>query len=249
VSLHGLQVVLPPAVEERTIALCVRKPTLLAMNLADYGRQGAFAHTNVGPRLGPTIAPPGDCGCEALSVASTEAMLRRLYRGVEWAGFLRPAVQARKNIVISAGTFAGEKALLNALLKEIPAEAGVVTIEDTPEIRPPQRNCPHLLYSRGGQGEACVTPADLFEASLRLTPDPAIMGELRGAEALPILSYSIPDTTAPSGSNGDADGRRNVSEIRYEAAKTTDFVCGVGRGGGVRQRLAGACARRRWRCR
>jgi len=277
---YRVQVVLPPAVEERTIALCIRKPTLLDMNLADYGRQGAFATTNVALGREPAIAACGASCYEALPVVPSEATLRRLYRQGDWAGFLRAAVQARKNIVISAGTFAGKTALLNALLKEIPAQERVVTIEDTREIRPPQRNCLHLLYSRGGQGEACVTPADLLEASLRLTPDRAIMGELRGAEAYAYLELlnsghdgSITTVHADSpalmyerlaqmvmrfGSTlgkaeivdyaralidvvvqlrRDPDGRRYVSEIRYEAAKGTDPVSGVGRGDGMRRRL------------
>lgn len=45
----------------------------------------------------------------------------------------------------------------------------------------------HLIYSRGGQGRAKVTPFDLLESILRLTPDRAIMGEIRGGEAFPFL--------------------------------------------------------------
>lgn len=185
---YRVQVVLPPAVEERTVALCIRKPTLLDMGLADYSRQGAFAQTNdrAPDRCGDASACKGPC-CAEPARGGGEHWLRERYRAGDWAGFLSGAVRARKNIVISAGTYAGKTALLNALLKEIPGEERLVTIEDAREIRPPQRNCLHLLYSRGGQGEARVSATDLLEASLRLTPDRAIMGELRGAEAYAYL--------------------------------------------------------------
>ena len=89
--------------------------------------------------------------------------------------------------MISAGANAGKTTLLNALLKEIPQHERIVTIEDAREIRPRQRNCLHMLYSRGGQGVARVTAVELLEAMLRLTPDRPIMGELRGAEAYAYL--------------------------------------------------------------
>jgi type IV secretion system protein VirB11 len=168
---YRVQVVLPPAVEEKTIALCIRKPTLLDFDLAHYQAQGAFADVNQ----------------RVDNEQYGDSNLHELYARGQWQEFLRGAVRAHKNIVISAGTNAGKTTLLNALLKEIPACERVVTIEDAREIRPPQRNCLHLLYSRGAQGEAKVSAVDLLEASLRLTPDRAIMGELRGGEAYSYL--------------------------------------------------------------
>jgi type IV secretion system protein VirB11 len=158
-------------VEERTIVLCIRKPTLLDIDLSDYGGQGAFADVN------------RKVGGEDYA----DDRLLELYKSRQWEEFLRVAVRAHKNIVISAGTNAGKTTLLNALLKEIPGHERVVTIEDSREIRPPQRNCLHMLYSRGGQGVARVTAVELLEAMLRLTPDRPIIGELRGAEAYSYL--------------------------------------------------------------
>jgi len=168
---YRVQVVRPPAVEEKTIALCIRKPTLLDIGLGQYSEQGAFSSVN-----------------QKLDDEDySDDRLMALYKDRKWEEFLRGAVRAHKNIVISAGTNAGKTTLLNALLKEIPDHERVVTIEDAREIRPPQRNCLHMLYSRGGQGVAKVTAVDLLEAMLRLTPDRPIMGELRGAEAYSYL--------------------------------------------------------------
>ncbi|SAK79288.1 P-type DNA transfer ATPase VirB11 [Caballeronia hypogeia] len=168
---YRVQVVRPPAVEEQTIALCIRKPTLLDIGLSEYSKQGAFTDVNQ----------------KVANETYSDDRLRELYKAREWEDFLRGAVRAHKNIVISAGTNAGKTTLLNALLKEIPHHERVVTIEDSREIRPPQRNCLHMLYSRGGQGVAKVSAVDLLEAMLRLTPDRPIMGELRGAEAYSYL--------------------------------------------------------------
>ncbi|HDR9128330.1 TPA: P-type DNA transfer ATPase VirB11 [Burkholderia vietnamiensis] len=168
---YRVQVVRPPAVEEQTIALCIRKPTLLDIGLADYTKQGAFENVNQ----------------KVEDEKYSDDHLLELYKARQWEEFLTGAVRAHKNIVVSAGTNAGKTTFLNALLKMIPLHERVVTIEDSREIRPPQRNCLHMLYSRGGQGVAKVTAVDLLEAMLRLTPDRAIMGELRGAEAYSYL--------------------------------------------------------------
>ena len=242
---YRVQVVRPPAVEEKTIALCIRKPTLLDIGLHQYREQGAFDSVNQ----------------EFDSKDYSGDRLTALYKSRKWEEFLRDAVRAHKNIVISAGTNAGKTTLLNALLKEIPDHERVVTIEDAREIRPTQRNCLHMLYSRGGQGVAKVTAVELLEAMLRLTPDRPIMGELRGAEAYSYLEllnsgHSGSITTihadspnlmyerlsqmvmrfgAPMGKDQiieyaksliqvvvqfkrGADGRRYVSEILYEGA-------------------------------
>lgn len=168
---YRIQVVKPPAVAEGTVAICIRKPTLLELKLSDYTKQGAF--NDVNNRMKSEVAQ--------------DDQLAEFYREKRWPEFLSAAVKSHKNIVISAGTNTGKTTALNALLQEIPPEERIVTIEDSREVRPYQRNCLHLLYSRGAKGETDVTPIDLLEAMLRLTPDRPIAGELRGAEAYSFL--------------------------------------------------------------
>ncbi len=164
---YRVQIILPPVVEERSIAVVIRKPALLDISFDDYSQQGAF----------------NDVNQVMAADAESDQYLRRLFDERRWREFLSAAIQARKNIVISAGTNAGKTTILNAMLKEIPKQERIVTIEDSREVRPPQPNRLHLLYSRGGQGEAEVSAVELLEALLRLTPDRPIIGELRGAEA------------------------------------------------------------------
>lgn len=169
---YRVQVVKPPAVPDGTIAICIRKPTLLSLTLENYERMGAFELVNQ-----PVVKDQ-----------YSDNHLLELYREKQWKEFLRGAVRAHKNIVVSAGTNAGKTTILNALLKEVPITERIVTIEDAREIKPPQPNSLHLLFSRGEQGVAKkVDPVALLEAMMRLTPDRPIMGELRGREAYAYL--------------------------------------------------------------
>ena len=102
-------------------------------------------------------------------------------------GALRTAVRTRRNILVSGGTATGKTTFLNALIREIPVEERLITIEDTPELRVPHANAVGLLAVRGDLGEAPVTANDLVSASLRLRPDRIILGELRGPEAFAFL--------------------------------------------------------------
>jgi pilus assembly protein CpaF len=102
---------------------------------------------------------------------------------------LAEAVGARRSVVISGGTGSGKTTLLNALSSFIGRGERVVTIEDAAELRLQQ---PHVvrLESRPasveGMGE--VTVRDLLRNALRMRPDRIVIGEVRGAEALDLLS-------------------------------------------------------------
>jgi pilus assembly protein CpaF len=107
----------------------------------------------------------------------------------ELRGLLATAVRARRSILISGGTGSGKTTLLNALSAYIGPEERVVTIEDAAELRLRQ---PHVvrLESRPpsveGRGE--VTIRDLLRNALRMRPDRIVIGEVRGREALDLLT-------------------------------------------------------------
>lgn len=109
------------------------------------------------------------------------------------AEFLASAVRARKNIIIAGGTGSGKTTLLRALINEIPAEERLVTIEDAYEIGLDRFEDAHpdhdALQSRPANTEGLgeVTMADLTRMALRMDPDRVIVGEVRGAEAFPML--------------------------------------------------------------
>ncbi|MEZ5078537.1 MAG: CpaF family protein [Solirubrobacterales bacterium] len=102
---------------------------------------------------------------------------------------LEEAVAARRSILISGGTGSGKTTLLNALSSFVDPAERVVTIEDAAELRLQQ---PHVvrLESRpaGVEGRGEVTIRDLLRNALRMRPDRIVIGEVRGAEALDLLT-------------------------------------------------------------
>jgi pilus assembly protein CpaF len=102
---------------------------------------------------------------------------------------LEVAVAKRRSILVSGGTGSGKTTLLNALSSFIAPGERVVTIEDAAELRLQQ---PHVarLESRpaGVEGRGEVTIRDLLRNSLRMRPDRIVIGEVRGPEALDLLT-------------------------------------------------------------
>jgi pilus assembly protein CpaF len=104
-------------------------------------------------------------------------------------GLLTEAVRARRSILVCGGTGSGKTTLLNALSTWIEPTERVVTIEDAAELRLRQ---PHVvrLESRPAsvEGRGEVTIRDLLRNALRMRPDRIVIGEVRGAEALDLLT-------------------------------------------------------------
>ena len=166
-----VQIVAPPATRG-PMAIAIRKHVVNDLSLDDYEEAGAFV------RARQSSLDERSEVDQALQTALDEHRI---------ADFLRGAVLARKNIVVSGGTSTGKTTFLNALVKEIPASERLVLIEDTPEVRLQHANAVGLIAVRGELGEANVTAEALLQASLRMRPDRIILGELRGTEAYSFL--------------------------------------------------------------
>lgn len=106
------------------------------------------------------------------------------------AGLLKCLVTARYNIFISGGTNSGKSTFLNALSAYIPADERLITIEDSAELQ--IRHVPNLVRletrNANSEGEGEITMGDLIRASLRMSPSRIVVGEVRGKEALDMLS-------------------------------------------------------------
>lgn len=168
---YRIQVVFPPACENHTVIMSIRKKSSLSWTLEDYDKMGAFANTAI-----------------EKVVDENNIILSKLLKANRIKDFLYQAILTKKNIIISGGTSTGKTTFTNACLRAIPKVERLITVEDAREIDLEQHpNRVHLLASKGGQGRANVTAQDLIEACLRLRPERIIVGELRGSEAFAFL--------------------------------------------------------------
>jgi len=166
-----VQIVAPPATRG-PMAIAIRKQVVAELGLDDYAASGAFDGVR-------------SVGLEDRSLEDGE--LEALLSAGDITGFLRGAVLARKNVIVSGGTSTGKTTFLNALVREIPQTERLIMIEDTPEVRLEHPNAVGLIAVRGQLGEARIGVEDLLQASLRMRPDRIILGELRGPEAYSFL--------------------------------------------------------------
>ncbi len=159
------QIVLPPAADH--VSLTLRKPSDVTFGMGDFAKAGLF--DAVAPSSG--AAPPD------------ETELLSLREAGDWPAFFETAVRARKNILISGATGSGKTTFAKGLIKLIPAQERLITIEDARELSVPHRNVVHLLYPKDGQGIARIGAKDLLESALRMRPDRILLQELRDGTA------------------------------------------------------------------
>ena len=163
-----VQICRPRAVAAGMISLTIRRPSSAVSDLGSLAAGGLFAGTEA---AGPVCHP-------------LDQELARLHQAGEWEAFLKTAVRARKTIIVTGDTGSGKTTLAKALVREIPLDERLITIEDTAEfVGMPHRNVVSLFYSKGGQGIAQIRSEELIEAALRMRPDRVLMQELRDGAA------------------------------------------------------------------
>ncbi|MGE0362270.1 MAG: CpaF family protein [Vicinamibacterales bacterium] len=102
--------------------------------------------------------------------------------------FMRAAVGARLNILVSGGTGAGKTTFLNVLSGFISDRERIVTIEDAAELMLRQRHVVRLETRPANiEGKGAVAQRQLVINALRMRPDRIVVGEVRGEEALDML--------------------------------------------------------------
>jgi type IV secretion system protein VirB11 len=167
-----VQIVMPPATTPGCVAIAIRRPAEQVWSIEDLASRGIFRRTRHAGEM----------------LDETEQQLLRLLAASEFEAFMRLAVHSRKNIVVSGPTGSGKTTWTKALIREIPSDERLVTIEDAQELvldRHP--NHVRLFYSKDDQGVARVSPKQLLEACLRMKPDRILLAELRAEEAFDYL--------------------------------------------------------------
>lgn len=174
------------------------------------------------------------------------------------AAWLTEAVRARRNLIVCGGAGAGKTTMLGALAAHIPPGERVITIEDAAELRL-QREHVVALETRPAnlEGTGRVTVRELVRNSLRMRPDRIVVGEVRGAEALDMLTamntgHEGSMSTVHANSPRDlvarleamammGEGALPVEAIRRQIASALDVVVHVARGADGRRTVSAIC--------
>lgn len=108
----------------------------------------------------------------------------------EAANELKCLVQAGYNIFISGGTGSGKTTFLNVLSSYIPSDQRIITIEDSAELQIQGIANLVSMETRNENVEGCnaISIRDLIKTSLRMRPDRIIVGEVRGSEAVDMMT-------------------------------------------------------------
>ncbi len=151
------------------------------------GRFGVRLHAVL-----PPVAAAGTCLSLRVLHAATQNLAALTAAGAiaaEAESLLRRIIEARVAFLVSGGTGAGKTTLLAAMLGAVAAHERIICVEDAPELAPRH---PHLvrLVARAAnvEGVGEVTLRELVRQALRMRPDRLIVGEVRGAEVVDLLS-------------------------------------------------------------
>lgn len=168
------------------------------------------------------------------------------------ADLLRRIIAARLAFLVCGGTGAGKTTLLSAALGAVDDGERIVCVEDAPELAPRH---PHVvtLVARGAniEGVGAVTIRDLVRQALRMRPDRIVVGEVRGAEVVDLLTALNTGHDGGAGTvhaNSAAEvparlealaglGGLDRAAVHSQLAAAVQVVLHVGRGPGGRRRL------------
>ena len=148
-----------------------------------------------GVRLHAILAPTASPGtCISLRIPGTRTLsLERLLE----LGSLTPSalrlcrrlVATRVPYLVSGGTGTGKTTLLAALLAEVPRSERIVLVEDSQELVPNHPHCVRLeARPANSEGSGAITLTTLVRQALRMRPDRLVLGEVRGAEVVDLLT-------------------------------------------------------------
>ncbi|MFZ8892407.1 MAG: CpaF family protein [Ilumatobacteraceae bacterium] len=143
-----------------------------------------------GSRLCAVIPPIAvDGSCISIRRFSVDRITLNDFADRQVGEILQQLVFDRRNLLISGAASAGKTTLLNSLCDFLAPNERVVTIEDIAELKLAH---PHVVRLEARplspDGNLEVSTRSLVRTALRLRPDRLIIGEVRGAETLDMLS-------------------------------------------------------------
>ena len=139
-----------------------------------------------------TLASPGTCISLRVPAQRSFSLDDCVASGSVTPGavqLLSRMIEAKLAFLISGGTGSGKTTLLAALLALVPPHERIVIVEDSRELAP---NHAHVVRIEGRPANTelagAVSLTDLVRQSLRMRPDRLVVGEVRGAEIVDLLT-------------------------------------------------------------
>jgi pilus assembly protein CpaF len=192
---HGLQRVPVRFADEAAVRRLAQRLATAAGRRLDDAQPWVDAPLPDGSRL-HAVLPPVAAGGTCLSLRvlrpagfTLDELVRAGTLSGAAAALVSALVAARLSFLVTGGTGSGKTTLLGSLLGLVGAGERIVTVEDSPELRPVH---PHVvrLVARPPNVEraGAVTLRDLVRQALRMRPDRLVVGEVRGAEVADLLA-------------------------------------------------------------
>ncbi|MEV6772627.1 TadA family conjugal transfer-associated ATPase [Nocardia sp. NPDC051030] len=134
-----------------------------------------------GTCLSLRVLRPASQGLDALAAAGAVTP--------EAKSLLLRIIRARLAFLVVGGTGSGKTTLLSALLAEVDPAERIICVEDAAELAPPHPHVVRLVARPANvEGAGEVTVRDLVRQALRMRPDRIVVGEVRGAEVVDLLT-------------------------------------------------------------
>lgn len=157
------QIVLPPATEDGTVSMTIRKPSNSRFSLENYNESG---------RLKPLFAAMND------EIHDWEKQMLDLAKNGDFVRFFELAVEHHLNVVTVGGTGSGKTTFSKTLIDLYPSSRRLFTIEDAHELTTPKHpNSVHLFFS------PTINAKSVLASCMRMKPDHIFITELRGDES------------------------------------------------------------------
>lgn len=102
--------------------------------------------------------------------------------------FLTTCIAARRNVLICGSPDADKISLISALASAVPDGERIVSVEQVAELAIARDGWVPLEAVSTGNGNGAVTMSSVLSSALGMRPDRLIVSDVRGAEALELLS-------------------------------------------------------------
>ena len=192
---HGLERVGLRFPDDAAVRLLAQRLAAAAGHRLDDARPWVDASLPDGTRLHAVLPPVAvDGTCLSLRCFRPRGFTLRQLHNVgtvtdESAELVEAIVHARCAFLVTGGTGSGKTTLLATMLGLIERADRLIVVEDSPELRPDHQHVVRLTARTANvEGAGVVTLRDLVRQALRMRPDRLVVGEVRGAEVVELLT-------------------------------------------------------------